>query len=106
MLLFVLMNIGSLWRKAHINFLNLKKIFMSIKHLKEKLHFLIESTDNEVLLKNLLYEARNSSGAANEEEGLSEEDYKELLSLINEPPEKDTISYNELKSSLNKWFTK
>ena len=79
---------------------------MSIKDLKEKLHSLIGSTDNEVLLKNLLYEAGNISGTANEEEGLSKEDYDELLSLINEPPEKGTISHHELKSSLNKWFTK
>ena len=76
---------------------------MSIKDLKEKLYSLIQETENEALLKNLLYEAKNTGDTENE---LSKEDYDDLLSLINEPPEKDTISYNELKSSLNKWFTK
>ncbi|MEO8569418.1 MAG: hypothetical protein ABI419_09785 [Ginsengibacter sp.] len=80
---------------------------MSIKEIKEKLHSLIETTDNEDLLKNLLYETEIKLDTANDfEERLSKEDYDELLSLVNEPPEKDTISYNELKSSLNKWFTK
>lgn len=76
---------------------------MSIKDLKEKLYSLIQETENEALLKNLLYKAENTADTENE---LSKEDYDDLLSLINEPPEKDTISYNELKSSLNKWFTK
>lgn len=76
---------------------------MSIKDLKEKLYSLIQETENEALLKNLLYEAENTVDTENE---LSKEDYEDLLSLINEPPEKDTISYNELKFSLNKWFTK
>ena len=76
---------------------------MSIKDLKEKLYSLIQETENEALLKNLLYKAENTADTENE---LSKEDYDDLLSLINEPPEKDTISYNELKSCLNKWFTK
>ncbi len=81
---------------------------MRIKDLKEKLHSLIESTDNEALLENLLLEAENRINTTNdfEAEELLKEDYDELLSLTNEPPEKDTISYNELKSSLSKWFTK
>jgi hypothetical protein len=78
---------------------------MSIKDLKEKLHSLIESTDNEVVLKTLLYQVIRSLDAA-KEGGVSKEDYDELLAVINEPQEKDTISYNELKSSLKEWFTK
>ncbi len=81
---------------------------MPINELKDKLHSLIESTDNEMLLEDLLHEAENRISSTNDykAEALSKEDYEELLSLINEPPEKDTISYNELKSSLSKWFTK
>ena len=81
---------------------------MAIQEIKEKLHSLIEQTNNEVLLEDLLLEASTRIHTTNphEAEGLSKEDYDELISLVNEPPEKDTISYDELKSSLSRWFTK
>ena len=81
---------------------------MPIEELKEKLHSLIEKTNNEVLLEDLLLEAKSRINANSpyEAEGLSEEDYDELLSLVNEVPKKDTISYDELKSSLSRWFTR
>ena len=90
-------------------FLNLiKRVFMAIQEMKEKLHSLIEATNNEILLQDLLLEADSRIHTTNqhEAEGLSKEDYDELISLVNEPPEKDTISYDELKSSLSRWFTK
>ena len=76
--------------------------------MKEKLHLLIEETNNGVLIEDLLLEAdsRIHSTNPNEAEGISKEDYDELVSLVNEPPEKDTISYDKLKSSLSRWFTK
>ena len=81
---------------------------MAIEELKEKLHSLIDQTDNEVLLEDLLLEAKSRTNTSNphEGEGLLKVDYDELISLVNEPPEKDTISYDELKSSLSRWFTK
>ena len=81
---------------------------MAIQEMKEKLHSLIEQTNNVVLLEDLLLEAnsRINTTHSNEAEGLSKEDYDELISLVNEPPEKDTSSYDELKSSLSRWFTK
>ena len=81
---------------------------MAIQEIKEKLHSLIEQTNNEVLLEDLLLEANSRIHTTNphEAEGLSKEDYDELISLVNEAPEKDTISYDELKSSLSRWFTK
>ena len=81
---------------------------MAINELKEKLHTLIEASNNEMFLEDLLNEAENKTTALNayEAEGLSKEDYDELMLLVNEPSEKDTVSYNELKSSLGKWFTK
>lgn len=81
---------------------------MAIEEVKEKLHSLIEKTNNEVLLEDLLAEAdsRIHTTSPNEAEGLSKEDYDELISLVSEPPEKDTVSYEELKSSLSRWFTK
>lgn len=81
---------------------------MAIQELKEKLYQLIEQTDNEVLLEDMLLEAesRINTVLPNEIEGLSKEDYEELKSLIEEDPETDTISLEELKSSLNRWFTK
>ena len=80
---------------------------MEIKDLKQKLHSIIEQTNNEVLLDDLLAEAKIRTGTQepHEVEGLSKEDYDDLISLVNEPPEKDTISYQELKSNLTKWFT-
>jgi hypothetical protein len=82
--------------------------FMAIQEMKEKLHLLIEETNNGILLEDLLREADSRIHTTNphEAEGLSKDDYDELISLVNEPPEKDTISYDELKSSLSRWFTK
>ncbi len=79
---------------------------MPIEELKEKLHSLIEETNNEVLLEDLLLEAKSriNTNNPNEAEGLSEKDYDDLVSLITEAPEKDTISYDELKLSLSRWF--
>lgn len=81
---------------------------MAIDELKGKLRSLIESTNNETLLEDLLMEAesRLNTNKEHEAEGLSREDYEELTSLVNEPADKDTISYDELKSSLSRWFTK
>lgn len=81
---------------------------MPIEDLKGKLHSLIEATSNEALLEDLLMEAESRLNTNNlyEAEGLSKEDYEELIFLVNEAPEKDTISYDELKSSLSRWFTK
>jgi hypothetical protein len=81
---------------------------MPIEDLKVKLHTLIDETNNEVLLEDLLLEAkaRIETNNPHEAEGLSKQDYDELLALVNEAPEEDTISYDELKSSLSRWFTK
>lgn len=81
---------------------------MPVNELKEKLHHLIDSTNNELLLESLLLdtEKRLQGSAPHELEGLSEADYNELLSLVDEEPEKDTITYDELKSSLGRWFIK
>ncbi len=81
---------------------------MILDELKGKLLSIIEATDNELLLEDLLIEAETRLKTNNkyEAEGISKEDYEELTSLINEHPEKDTISYDELKSSLSRWYTK
>ncbi len=51
---------------------------------------MVEQTNNEVLLEDLLLEAKSRIHTTNphEAEGLSKEDYDELISLVNEPPEK------------------
>jgi hypothetical protein len=81
---------------------------MALEDLKGKLHTLIEATDNAALLEDLLIEAESRLHTNNnyEAEGLSEEDFDELTLLVKEAPEKDTISYDELKSSLSRWFIK
>lgn len=80
---------------------------MEIAEIKQKLHSLIDATNDELTLKHLLNTAEKTqiTTYTNEEADLSKEDYEDLLSLVNEPPETDTISYNELKSSLSRWFT-
>ena len=81
---------------------------MAINELKEKLHQIIDTTNNEILLEDLLNEAEDRMHASkpHEIEGLSEEDFNNLTELVNEDPEKDTISYEEFKSAFPKWFTK
>jgi len=76
---------------------------MRIELLKEKLHSLINKTNNEAFLL-LKAKSRKEPAEPHVSEGLSKDDYDELVSLINEPPEKDTISYDELKASLSRWF--
>jgi hypothetical protein len=80
---------------------------MPLQELKEKLHDIINSTNNEILLEDMLLEAqsRTTSKSAHKIEGLSKKDYEELKMLAKEEPMKNTISYNELKSSLSRWFT-
>ena len=55
--------------------------------MKEKLHSLIEKTNNEILLEDLLPEAYSRIHTTNphEVERLSKEDYDEFISLVNEP---------------------
>jgi hypothetical protein len=81
---------------------------MAINGLKGKLHALIEAIKNNALLEDLLVAAESRLYTNNEckAEGLSKEDVEELAFLVNEEPEKDTISYDELKSSLSRWFAR
>lgn len=75
--------------------------------MREKLYLLIDETNNVLLLEDLLLEADSRIHTTNpaKTEGLSKGDYDDLISLVNEPSEKDTISYDKLKSSLSRWFT-
>ncbi len=81
---------------------------MAIEELKERLHKLINNTNNEILLEDMLHDAelRLHSPQSHVLEGLTEDDYSELVTLSGEKPEKDTITFTELKSSLGRWFTK
>ena len=81
---------------------------MPRNELKEKLHQIIDSTNNEILLEDMLLEAesRLMSSKPHEIEGLSEKDYEELKLLAEEDSSKDTMNYDELKSSLSRWFTR
>lgn len=80
---------------------------MPIEEIKQKLRELIETSNNGAMLEDLLMEAQSRSGAVSphETEGLSKEDCEELTMLAKEDPLKDTVSYDELKDSLNRWFT-
>ena len=80
---------------------------MPLNELKEKLHQIIDSTNNEILLEDMLLEAesRTTSKTPHGIEGLSKTDYEELKMLAGEDALKDTMTYDELKSSLSRWFT-
>lgn len=79
---------------------------MKLNELKEQLHSLIQESSNKALLEDLLLEVkhREQSVQPHEKEGLIKEEFDELVQLANEPVEKDTISYSDLKSSLSRWF--
>lgn len=60
------------------------------------------------LIDGLLMETHKRAAATGPHlgEGLAKEDCEELHFLASEPDFKDTISYEELTSSLRRWFTK
>ncbi|WP_462255440.1 hypothetical protein [Ferruginibacter sp.] len=83
---------------------------MSKEDLKKELHHLIDTTDDEELL-NIVKEdfvAYQTKANKNFDDlsDLSHEDRAELEELAEEDPDKDTISFEELKKEMNKWVSK
>ncbi len=79
---------------------------MEVQKIKQQLHTSIDSTNNEMLLEDLLAEAitRNNATAPNEIEGLTKEDYEELMLDANKTSTIDnSISYEAFKASVSKW---
>lgn len=75
---------------------------MAIEEMKQKLHEWLTATNNSEMLESILIQVQNEDLV---NEGLSREDYEELDSLAKEPVEKETVSYDDLKASLSRWFT-
>ncbi len=83
---------------------------MSKEELKKELHHLIDTTDDEELLNMVkedivTYQSKSNKNFDNLSD-LSPEDRAELEELAAEDPDKDTISFEELKKEMNKWVFK
>ena len=83
---------------------------MGKEKLKKKLHKLIDNTDDEGLLnmvkEDIIAYQKESKKEFDDLSDLSPEDRQELEELAAEDPDKDTISFEELKKEMNKWVSK
>ena len=83
---------------------------MSKENLKKELHKLIDDTEDEELLSMVKEDLVACKTKANKNfddlSDLSPEDRQELKELAEEDPEKDTITFEELKKEMNEWVSK
>ena len=83
---------------------------MSKENLKKELHKLIDDTEDEELLSIVKEDIVAYQTKANKNfddlSDLSPEDRQELKELAEEDPEKDTITFEELKKEMNEWVSK
>ena len=83
---------------------------MSKEELKKELHKLIDNTEDEQLLSMVKEDIVAYQTKAKENfddlSDLSPEDRAELEELAMEDPDKDTISFEELKKEMTKWVYK
>ena len=83
---------------------------MSKENLKKELHKLIDDTEDEELLSMVKEDLVAYQTKANKNfddlSDLSPEDRQELKELAEEDPEKDTITFEELKKEMNEWVSK
>ncbi|MGG9960037.1 hypothetical protein [Ferruginibacter sp. SUN106] len=83
---------------------------MSKAALKKELHKLIDNLDDEEVLNMVKEEivAYQTKAKANFDDlsDLSPQDRAELEELATEDPDKDTITFEELKKEMNEWVSK
>jgi hypothetical protein len=88
---------------------------MSNEKLKKELHKLIDNTEDEELLNMvkediIAYQTESKKDPVDigfdDLSDLSPEDRQELEEQAAEDPDKDTITYEELKKEMNEWVTK
>ena len=83
---------------------------MSKEDLKKEFHHLIDTINEEELLNIVKEDIVAYQIKANKNfddlSDLSPEDRAELEELAAEDPDKDTISFEELKKEMNKWVSK
>lgn len=76
----------------------------SKKQLKEELHQLIDSIDDEQILQTL-NEDLVPYVAKKDEELLTAQQQQELEEAIAEADKRETVSFDEFKASMDKWRT-
>ncbi|MEP7239149.1 MAG: hypothetical protein ABI685_14815 [Ferruginibacter sp.] len=83
---------------------------MSKENLKKELHELIDNMEDEELLSIVKEDIVAYQTKAKENfddlSDLTPEDRQELKELAEEDPEKDTITFDELKKEMNEWVSK
>ena len=83
---------------------------MSKENLKKELHKLIDDTEDEELLSIVKEDIVAYQTKAKENfddlSDLTPEDRQELKALAEEDPEKDTITFDDLKKEMNEWVSK
>ena len=83
---------------------------MSKENLKKEIHKLIDDTEDEELLSMVKEDLVAYQTKANKKfddlSDLSPKDRQELKELAEEDPEKDTITFEELKKEMNEWVSK
>ena len=83
---------------------------MSKENLKKEIHKLIDDTEDEELLSMVKEDLVAYQTKANKNfddlSDLSPKDRQELKELAEEDPEKDTITFEELKKEMNEWVSK
>jgi hypothetical protein len=83
---------------------------MSKENLKKEIHKLIDNTEDEELLsivkEDIIAYQTKSKENFDDLSDLSPEDRQELKELAEEDPEKDTITFEELKKEMNEWLSK
>jgi hypothetical protein len=88
---------------------------MNNEKLKKELHTLIDNTEDEELLNMvrediIAYQTESKKDPIaigfDDLSDLSPEDRQELEELATEDPDKDTITFEELKKEMNKWVSK
>ena len=83
---------------------------MSKENLKKEIHKLIDDTEDEELLsivkEDLVAYQTKANKNFDDLSDLSPEDRQELKELAEEDPEKDTITFEELKKEMNEWVSK
>jgi hypothetical protein len=88
---------------------------MNNEKLKRELHALIDNTEDEELLNMVkedivAYQTESKKDPIaigfDDLSDLSPEDRQELEKLATEDPDKDTITFEELKKEMNEWVSK
>jgi hypothetical protein len=83
---------------------------MNNEKLKKELHALIDNTEDEELLnmvkEDIVAYQTESKKEFDDLSDLSPEDRQELEELATEDPDKDTITFEELKKEMNEWVSK